>query len=138
MRVINEEGKIEVGDRFLSPRIIIEILENFFRISVIEQRSNYINVKLIRFVRLYGFPFIGPQASVEIWIDNKNGKLHYKFFWPEFYLLIIPFLLILSGKQHICSLTEIIVISFAFFTFAAVFIFLDTRWVAAKFRKAFK
>ena len=95
MKLISEKGEVYSKDKFLSPRLVKEILEKKFTVRVLDQGPNYIKFRIIRFGRLYGFPFVWPQASVEVWINDETDKLVYKFFWPEYFALIIPFILIL-------------------------------------------
>lgn len=135
MKLISEKGEVYSKDKFLSPRLVKEILEKKFTVRVLDQGPNYIKFRIIRFGRLYGFPFVWPQASVEVWINDETDKLVYKFFWPEYFALIIPFILILFFGER---LRDFIL----FFIFAIVFLgflmFLDTKWVSSRVLKAFK
>ena len=101
MKLITEKGEVFLKDKFLSPRLIKEILEKKFTVRVIDEGPYYIKLRIIRFGRLYGFPFVWPQASVEFWVDNETDNLVYKFFWPEYFALIIPFILILLGMRDV-------------------------------------
>jgi len=66
MKLLSERGEIYVGDEFLSPRLVKDALGKKFNVSVIDERSKYVKLRIIRLARLYGFPFIWPQASIEI------------------------------------------------------------------------
>ena len=135
MKLFTEKGEINFGDKFLSPRIIKDTLGKYFNVSVIDERSNYIKLRIIRWARLYGFPFIWPQASIEIWIKNENDKLIYEFFWPEYLTLIIPLILFFFIEER---MREFIVFVFLAVIFFGFLIFLDTRWVIRRVRKAFE
>ena len=95
MKLIAETGEVFLKDKFLSPRLIKEILERKFTVRVVDEGPNYIKFRIIRFSRLYGFPFVWPQSSVEFWVNNETDSLVFKFFWPEYFALIIPFVFIL-------------------------------------------
>ena len=135
MKLFSEKGEVNLGNKFLSPRIVKDTLGTFFHVTVIDERSNYIKLRIIRFARLYGFPFIWPQASIEIWIKNENDKLIYEFFWPEYLTLIIPFILFFFIEERMKEFILFILFALIFFGFV---IFLDTRWVVRRVRKAFE
>ncbi len=124
MKLLFEKGEIHLGDKFLSVRLVKEILEKKFNVRVINERSNYIKLRIIRLARLYGFPFIWPQASIEIWIKNENGKLIYKFFWPEYLALLILFILLIVVEERFRDFILFFVFALIFFGFL---MFLDTR-----------
>ena len=135
MRLLCEKGEVYLGDKFLSPRLVKDVLGKYFNVSVIEERSSYIKFRIIRFARLYGFPFIWPQASIEVWIENENDKLIYEFFWPEYLTLVIPFILFLVVEERIRDFILFYFFAVGFFGFL---MFLDTRWVSRRVRKAFE
>jgi len=135
LNFLKENGEINLRGKFLSSRLVKDALGKKFNVRVVEEAPDYIKCRITRFVRHYGAPFIWPQASIEIWIDNKNDKLIYRFFWPEYLALVIPFFFFFIIEK---SVQEVIV----FFVFALIFfgfvLFLDTRWVSRKVRKAFE
>ncbi len=102
-------------DKFLSPRIVKDALGKKFNVTVLDERSNYIKIRLIRLARLYGFPFIWPQASVKIWIRNEDEKLIYEFFWPEYLALVIPFILLMFVEERLREHIIFFVIALIFF-----------------------
>ena len=124
-----------MGDKFLSPRVVKDVLGKKFNVSVIDEGPNYIKFRIIRFARLYGFPFIWPQASIEVWIKNETDKLIYKFFWPEYLALIIPIILLFVVEERLRDFILFFVFALVFFYFL---MFLDTRWVSRRVRKAFE
>ncbi len=138
MKLFYEKGTIDVGDKYLSPRITTEILNEYLNISVIDQSSFYLKLGIIRFVRLYGFPFIGPHPTVEIWIDNNSTKIQYKFFWPEYYYLILMVVMAIVMGLNTGGLIEMLILLPIVLCFFGTLMFLDTRWVVSRFRKAFK
>jgi hypothetical protein len=127
-------GKAEVylPDKFLSPRLVKEALEKKFNVTVIEETPHFIKFKIIRFIRLYGAPFIWPQSSVKVWIDNEQDKLIFKFFWPEYLALVIPFSLFFIVDQNFRGLIPVFVLFFG------SLMFIDTKWVSRRVRKAFE
>jgi hypothetical protein len=133
MKLFTEKGEVNLGDKFLSPRIVKDTLGKSFNVSVVDERSNYIKLRIVRLARLYGFPVIWPQASIAIWIKNENDKLIYEFFWPEYLILIIPFILFLFIEERMKEFMLFILFALIFFGFL---IFLDTRWVVRRVRKA--
>jgi len=135
MKLLFEKGDIHSRNRFLSPRLVTEALEKKFTVRVVDERSDYIKLKIIRLARLYGFPFIWPQASMEVWIENENDKLTYKFFWPEYLALIIPFAIFPLIEPQIFDFIFFYIMILFFFGFL---IFLDTRWVVKRIRTLFK
>ena len=135
MKLLSEICEINLGDKFLSPRIVKDTLGKHFNVTVIDERCNYIKLRIIRLARLYGFPFIWPQASIEVWIKNENDKLIYKFFWPEYLALIIPFVLLIAVERRIRDFILFFLLALIFFSFL---MFLDTRWVSKRVRKAFE
>jgi len=76
-----------LGEKFISIRIIKEKLEKLNRISVIEEGTDYIKVKVFRIGRIFGGPWLGPYPTVSFKISrNENGtNLNYEYFWPEYY-----------------------------------------------------
>ena len=135
MKVLNEKGEVHLRDKFLSPRIIKEALEKNFNVKVIDEGPDQIKFGIIRFARIYGAPFLWPQATIEIWIENDNDKIIYEFFWPEYLTLIIPFILsIVVGE----SPREFMVFFVIIIIFFGCLVFLDTRWVSRKVLKTFK
>jgi hypothetical protein len=135
MKILNEKVELGLGNEFVSPRLVKESLEKTFKIRVVEERSSYIKLKIIRWARLYGFPFIWFQASIEIWLNRENDKIVYEFYWPEYWALIIPFALIPLIEKRVPEFVGFYILAFIFF---GILIFLDTRWVARRVRKAFE
>ena len=115
MKLISEKCEIHLEDKFLSPRIVKDALGKKFNVTVLDERSNYIKIRLIRLARLYGFPFIWPQASVKIWIRNEDEKLIYEFFWPEYLALVIPFILLMFVEERLREHIIFFVIALIFF-----------------------
>ena len=135
MRILSEKREICLADKFLSPRIVKDALKNKFNIAVIEERTNYLKVRLIRLARLYGGPCIWPQATVEIWIKNQDDKLIYEFFWPEYFLLFSPFVILFFSEGQFWGRLLFLLAALLFF---GTFIHLDTRWASRRLRKAFE
>ena len=84
MKILNEKVELNLEGKFVSTRLVKETLEKFFNIRVVEETSSYIKLKIIRWARLYGFPFLWFQASIQIWLDRENDRIVYEFFWPEY------------------------------------------------------
>jgi len=128
-------GEVYLLNKFLSARLLKEALDKKFNVLIVEETPAYIKFRIIRWIRLYGAPFIWPQASIRIWIDNKNDKLIFKFFWPEYLALIIPYSFFFILEQRIREVFPALVCALIFFTFL---MFLDTKWVSRRVRKAFE
>lgn len=123
-------AEVYLPGKFLSPRLVKEALEKKFNVRVIEETPTYIKFKIIRFIRLYGAPFIWPQASMRVWIDYEHDKLIFKFFWPEYLALIIPFSFFFIVDQNFRGLIPFFVLFFG------SLMLLDTKWVSRRVRKA--
>lgn len=124
MKLLNEKGEIYLKDKFVSPRLVKETLSKIFTIRVVDEKSSYIKLKIIQWARLYGFPFIWFQASIEIWIKNENDRIVYEFFWPEYLALITPFILIPLFENRAFKFIAVYILAFTFF---GILIVLDTR-----------
>lgn len=135
MKVLNEKGEVYLRDKFVSPRLIKDALEKKFNVKVIDERHDYVKLKIIRLARIYGAPFIWPQATIEIWIENENDKLIYEFFWPEYIALIIPFILFIVVEEHLKDFILFFIVAIIFF---GGLMFLDTKWVSRRVLTAFK
>jgi len=81
------------------------------------------------------FPLFGPKPLLRYVINNKTHKLIYEFYWPEYFALLIPFVLISFVKEHPREFTLFLVSAIAFSGFL---MFLDTRWVSRRVRRAFE
>ena len=46
----------------------------FYENIIVEETPDYIKFKIIRFIRLYGAPFIWPQASIKVWINAEEQR----------------------------------------------------------------
>lgn len=100
--------------------------------------------KIVRFARLYGGPFVYPSATVNFSINRTDNTVICKFVWPEWYLLLFSFFGFGVSLYH--SLDDgldlksalISGVEFAFFSclFISLAVFLDTKYVARKIRKA--
>lgn len=127
-------GELTVKDKFVSVRLIQEALEGVFRIDVIEESPSSIKYKIVRFARIYGAPVIWPNASLAIMIDNKTDTIKYRFHWPDYYMLfLLPVVVLLSPGS---LLKENFLLPFLAVLFWAGLIFLDTKYVSSKVRKA--
>ena len=89
--VSSESGIINLGDKFISVRLIKDVLEKYNRISVLEEKSDFIKCKVFRIGRLFGGPWLGPYPIVSFRIERNQNEtlLHYNHYWPEYYLTII-------------------------------------------------
>ena len=69
-------GEIELKGGFTSPRLVIETMKRMFRIRVLEESPGHIKCKIYRFARLYGFPIIFPNPTLEIdWGQSAEGYI---------------------------------------------------------------
>ena len=90
-KITSDSGVLSLGDKFISVRLIKDVLEKFNRISVFEENSDFIKCRVFRIGRIFGGPWPGPYPSVSFQIERKNNEtlLHYNYFWPEYYLVAI-------------------------------------------------
>ena len=61
-------GELRFEGVFLSPRIVEEALEKKFSLVPLEESSRYVRYKIVRYFRIYGGPWIFPQARIDITI----------------------------------------------------------------------
>ncbi len=89
--VISESGTIKFGDKFISVRLIKQSLKKYNRISVLEEKSDFIKCKVFRIARIFGGPWLGPYPIVSFRIERNQNEtlLHYNHYWPEYYLTTI-------------------------------------------------
>lgn len=131
---ITGNGEVILRDKFISVRLVEATLEKEFRLKVIEQSPKFIKFKIVRFARIYGAPAIWPSASLSIVFDNENDTINYKFYWPDYFVLLL-----MVGVALFVPGIKVIKEDFFFFLIALIFwagmIFLDTKYVSSKVRK---
>jgi hypothetical protein len=135
LNFLTGNGEVYLPNKFLSARFVKEALDKKFNVLIVEETSDYIKLKIIRWIRLYGAPFIWPQASIRIWIDNEDDKLIFKFSCPEYLALIIPYSFFFIFEQRIREVFPVLGCALIFFS---ILMFLDTKWVSRRVRKAFE
>lgn len=131
---ITGNGGVTLKDKFLSVRLVEDALGKAFRLKVTEETPNFIKCKLVRFARIYGAPVIWPSATLSISIDNQTDMIRYRFYWPDYFLLInlvVPILAFRGGYLLREDLTILLIAA----TFWAGLIFLDTKYVSNRVRK---
>ena len=85
-KISSESGVLNLGDKFISVRLIKDALEKYNRIAVFEENSDFIKCRIFRIGRIFGGPWLGPYPSVSFQIErnDKETLLHYNYSWPEY------------------------------------------------------
>jgi hypothetical protein len=86
-RIAHKSGKLDLGNRFVSIRILKDAIEKHNKISLLHETPTFLKCRIFRIARLFGGPWIGPYPVVSIKIERLNTStiLHYDFYWPEYY-----------------------------------------------------
>ena len=131
---ITGNGEVILENKFISARLVEDALGKAFRLKVTEESPNFIKCKLVRFARIYGAPIIWPSATLAITIDNQTDTIMYKFYWPDYFMLItlVAAVLIFHGGHMLKE--DLMILLFAIPLWAGI-IFLDTKYVSSKVRK---
>lgn len=98
-------GEIDLKGGFTSPRLVTETLKRSFRIQVLEESPSQVKCKIYRFVRLYGFPILFPNPTLEIdWRRGAEGFIiEYCLTCYDYYLvgaLAFIFGILCSTLEH--------------------------------------
>jgi hypothetical protein len=135
----NGSGELHFEDVFLSPRIVKEALEKKFRLVTIDESSSHVRYIIIRLFRLYGGPWFFPQERIVITIsrDNSRFSLYWRFIWPEYYVWLTSFIILLAVVVFDKGIHAIPVLLVTFLLSGSL-VFLDTNWVSRRARKALK
>jgi hypothetical protein len=152
MKIINQfvhnKGSLNLGDQFISLRLIKEKLEKHNRISILEETSSYIKCKVFRILRIFGGPWIGPYPILFFRIERKQKDtiVHYDFYWPEYYAAVlssVAFGFVMGYCEYeTADIFLRIKIGFLFFIacvfVSSVFIFLDIKYYSRILHKELK
>lgn len=89
--ISSESGVLNLGDKFMSVRLIKDVLEKYNRISILEEKSDLIKCRVFRIGRIFGGPWFGPYPRVSFQIERKENEtlLHYNYYWPEYYIVTL-------------------------------------------------
>jgi hypothetical protein len=87
----HETGKVRLGSRFVSLRLIKDAIEKHNKISVLEETPTWLKCRVFRIARLFGGPWIGPYPILCFRIERGQGEtvIHYDFYWPEYHAVLI-------------------------------------------------
>ena len=136
---LSGSGELHFQNTFVSPRLVREALQKKYWLVTIEESAHHGRYKIIRLLRLYGGPALFPQARIDITIRKHNGQssLYWHFVWPEYWVLLLSFLLVcaatLADHQRIPFLA-LPLVGCCF----ALLVFLDTNLVSTRVRRIFK
>lgn len=85
----SESGTIDLGEQFVSVRLIKEKIGQFHNIVVVEEKTDQIKVRVLRIGRLFGGPWPGPYPTMMFKIERKGSLtlLHYTYEWPEYVMV---------------------------------------------------
>lgn len=135
-KFLNGSGEIHFEDVFLSPRIVNEALEKEFRLVPLDESSRHVRHRIIRFFRLYGGPWVFPQVTIVISIskDGSRFSLSWHFIWPEYYVLLVSFMILFAVVVPDYGIHAIPLLLCALLL-SACMVFLDTKWVSRRVRK---
>ncbi len=130
-------GTIVLRDKFLSLRIIKELLEKQFRIRVLEESSSHLRCKIVRFARLYAFPMPFPNPTLELTFKNEPQQsiIEYRFTCYDYYLLLIIPILFGISSQSWKATKETLIAFLLLFLFFGGLILLDTKYIVFRIRK---
>ncbi len=136
-------GELQFDNVFLSPRIVREALEKRFRLVVIEETPDQLRGKLVRYTRIYAAPVIWPNITIRILIrrEGLRCRLSWRFHWPDYYMLLLVPVLALSAAAKPSPIVEaslVLTTALCFTVFFLLLIFLDTKWVSWRVRRAFE
>ncbi len=136
-QLINGSGELHFEGVSLSPRIMKEALDKRFKLVTIEESPHHVQYKIIRLFRLYGGPALLPQARIDITMpkDNSHSSLYWYFVWPEYYVFLVSYIILFAVVVVDRGIEGIPFFIFAFIFFSLI-VFLDTKWVSGRVRKA--
>jgi len=80
------------------------------------------------------YPNVKPDPIDLISIDNQTNMIRYRFYWPEYFLLIMLVVPILAFRGGYL-LNEDLTLLLIAVPFWAGIIFLDTKYVSSRVRK---
>jgi len=136
-------GEIDLKEAFASSRLVTEALKRSFRIRVIEESQSYVKCKIIRFARLYAFPVLFPNPTLDIaWRSGAESRvLTYCVTSYDYYVVALGALIFgisCSTFEHTLweSLKmELFGAAMVLFFFGGL-VFVDTKYLVHRIRKA--
>lgn len=89
-KLIKESGIINLGDQIISIRLIKEKIQKHHNVSVLEEETDFVKMRVYRIGRLFGGPWLGPFPTISYKVERTQEKtlLHYNYFWPEYFMAI--------------------------------------------------
>lgn len=87
-KLTEESGVLSLGEQFISVRLIKEKIKKYNKISVIEEKTDYIKIWVFRIGRIFGGPWLGPYPTISFTIKRKENStsVFYEYSWPEYYM----------------------------------------------------
>jgi hypothetical protein len=95
LKFFRETGYIALGDHAVSARLINEALGDDYDVEAVEDREDYLDLR-IRRRHIARIPFPIPQPRLRLSIDYSGGLLTYSVTWPDFWLLGVVGVMLLS------------------------------------------
>jgi hypothetical protein len=69
-KLIKESGIINLGDQIISIRLIKEKIQKHHNVSVLEEETDFVKMRVYRIGRLLGGPWLGPYPTISYKIDE--------------------------------------------------------------------
>lgn len=148
-KLTKETGVLNLGENFVSADLIKEKIEKFNKISVIEEKSDYIKIKVYRIGRIFGGPWLGPYPIISFKI-NRNGNntsLFYEYSWPEYYMagfgsialgIIASTTMSTSSGFGLAELKFLLMLSIGLGILTTVFLYIDITYYKKLIEKEIK
>lgn len=135
-------GEIDLKGGFASTRLVTDTLKRTFRIRVLEESPSHVKCKIIRFARLYGFPVLFPNPTLDIaWASRAESRvINYCLTCYDYYViasLAFVFGISCSTLEH----TLWAALKMGLFGVAMVLlifgglVFIDTKYLVHRIRK---
>lgn len=136
-------GEIDLKEALASTRLVTEALRRSFRIRVVQESPSHVNCKIIRFARLYGFPVLFSNPTLDIvWESRVESRvIIYCLTCYDYYIVAfgaVIFGILSSTMEHSLWASLKMGLSGAamvLFFFGGL-VFLDTKYLARRIRKA--
>ena len=144
---LKTHGVVYVRDRIVSIAHIEQALRRMYRIQVLEETHKGVRCKVVRNLRLFGIPWLGPHTPLTVVLDKRDDGtiLEYEFQSPEYYIGIALATLFgigtsaLSGSSSSLSRALHGLIAFAIgCMFFSLLIYLDGVCLSWRMRRVLK
>lgn len=98
-KLTHETGEINLGEKFVSLRLLKEALEKENKIKVLQETSTFIRCQVKRTKYNYGgSAFLCPTIILKVETHNHDTIIIYDFFWPDYYITAFIVLVFTIGS----------------------------------------